>query len=209
MEVDEILPSSAIKPDPIMLMLARGLFPAPTATKGQWPIVHKVLSDVYASPDAAKVAFNVRNTNIEYILEKLTLSNFIAAKVKLEDSRYAVQVLIDPSQGDPREVAERLLGPLDNFVLMKAPADHVSPAPTLPPTEQPEDKAMQPVQPTYTKHFIRKKLGTSRIKMNRLELRPGIRELKGDEKERAIVEAMMREAPLEKVAALAASLNSI
>jgi putative DNA primase/helicase len=114
-DVDEVLPETALEPNPLMLMAARGLVIAESATKGKWAIIQKVLSDRFPTEQAARHGLKRSNANSIYILANERLSSFVSASIKLEGSRYAVPVLIDGSRGDPRETAERLLGPLDDF----------------------------------------------------------------------------------------------
>jgi putative DNA primase/helicase len=207
LEVDVVLSADAIEPDPRTLMAARGLLPAPTATHGQWAIVQKVLCDRFNTDRAARDALTRANANREYILANARVSDFIPAKVKIKGTRYAVPVLIDPSQGDLREAAERLLGPLDSFEVAGEPRpDHTPSQPSLAPA--PPTNAAEAPQRTYNKHDVRTGLGISRLKMDRLIKRRGVRELYGKEQERALIEAMMMAASPAKVAAFAASLSA-
>jgi hypothetical protein len=118
MEVDEILGKDAIEPDPSMLMAARGLVVDEKASHGKWPIVQKVLCDRFNTERAARDALTRANANRDYTLVNARVRDFLFATVRIEGSRYSVPVLIDPDQGNPREVAERLLGPLDGFELI-------------------------------------------------------------------------------------------
>jgi putative DNA primase/helicase len=205
LSVDEVLTADAIEPDPLILMASRGLLVGPNAKHGKWAVIQKVLSDRFDSEQAARHTLTRSNANIEYLLANERVSEFMPAKVKLAGSRYAVLVLIDASQGDLREVAERLLGPLDSFeVVNKAPTAPTQPKP-VPPADTVTDIA--PSQATYSKHDVRKGLDISRQRMNQLLKRRGIRELQGKEQERALVEAMMMVASPKKVVAFAASLS--
>jgi hypothetical protein len=64
------------------------------------------------------MALNRTNANKNILLANVRLSDFTSASIKLEGSRYAVPVKIDSSQGDPKEIAENLLGPLATFKLL-------------------------------------------------------------------------------------------
>ena len=116
--VDEVLAKDAIEPNPLAVMAARGLVIDEKASKGKWQIVLEMLPERFASSELAKKALKGKNANINILLAKFPLSDFISASIKLKDARYAVPVLIDGSKGDPREVAERLLGPLDAFKVL-------------------------------------------------------------------------------------------
>jgi putative DNA primase/helicase len=254
-EVDEVLPADAIDPDPYWLMAARGLLPAPSATKGKHQIVQKVLPDLFPTEDAARKALNRTNANIYTILEDVRLSAFVHADVKISGYRYKIAVLIDPSQGDPRETAERLLGPLDSFECLNEPppapardiritpadfglvasprVERIPPSNLLSITNGPtistseaygkgyvttSDGRVGPVggplrqvhrppepEPLISLHDARKPLGIGRVKFGQITKRH--RHLSGKDKEKAIIEAMIKAAGPEKAKAFVRSLG--
>ena len=121
--VDEVLGDDAIKPDPFTVMAGRGLVVANSASHGKWGVVQKALPDLFPTEDAARKALSRTNAYIYSISANVRVSTFTPATVKLVGARYAVPVLIDGNGGEPREVAEKLLGPLEQFnVITDVPA---------------------------------------------------------------------------------------
>jgi hypothetical protein len=163
LEVHEVMAEDAKEPDPHMVMAARGLVVSEMATKGKWEIISKMLPDLFDTADAARMA--LKRTKPTYIYKEafVRLSSFISATVKLKDARYAVPVQIDSRRGDPREVAERLLGPLAAFKVLPVASEKavitddvglatanpvtyleppLNPTPSLPPPADPEPMSL-------------------------------------------------------------------
>jgi len=122
LEVDEVLAKDAIEPNPFTVMAARGVVIDEKATKGKWQVVQKVLPDLFDSDDAARMALKRTNANKIYLLANVRLSGFVHALIKLENARYAVPVWIDANRDKPREVAEKLVGPLTAFEILPVEA---------------------------------------------------------------------------------------
>jgi len=129
--VDEAGPFEAFEPTPMDLMAARGVMAADRTAKGAWHVVAAVLPDLYSTANAARLASKASRGQIPISIyigisprERcvspwgIPQSNRIRdyfrqsarAKLKLDDARYAVPVLVAANdEAEARALTSRLL----------------------------------------------------------------------------------------------------
>ena len=103
-KIDEKVSWKDVQPHPLEIMAARGIYLAcQPGARGSWPVVAAVLSDIYASPDAARKDFELRSSRGETSIYTTLIdvspregSDLVSAKIRASGSRYSVPALVDP-----------------------------------------------------------------------------------------------------------------
>ncbi len=104
--IDREISWNDIQPGPLELMAARGVaLNCKVGTRGSWPVVSAVLSDVYASADAARKDFSLRSSRGETSIITVTIdvspgegSKLRLARIKAPGRHNSIQAWVDPDR---------------------------------------------------------------------------------------------------------------